>query len=171
GASAPRAAGPARRPASGGTAVRLGLTAAAMGVTFLCAGAALAYWVTTDSSHPAMAVAGTLPAPTAGAQNGAATPSSIPITWTAPSGYAPTGYTVLRCTGSSCTPTTAIASGGCGGTVNPTGCTDTDSTLAAGQTYTYAVEAQFSNWVSPASTSFQGTTTAATQLVFTTQPT
>jgi len=144
--------------------------AAAMGVTFLYAGAALAYWVTTDGSHPATAVAGTLSAPTSGAQNGAATPSSIPITWMPPGGYTPTGYTVLRCTGSSCTPTTAITSGGCGGTVSGTSCTDTDTKLAAGRTYTYAVEAQFSNWVSSASTSFQGATTSATQLVFTGQP-
>ena len=150
--------------------VLLCLTGAAVGMMFFWAGAALAYWVTTDSSHPAAAAAATLPAPTAGAQNGTATPSAIPIKWTAPSGYTPTGYTILRCAGSSCTPATAIASGGCSGTIATTSCTDTDAGLSAGTAYSYAVQARLSNWVSPAGTTFQAATTAATRLVFTAQP-
>jgi len=150
--------------------VLLCLTGAAVGMMFFWAGAALAYWVTTDSSHPAVAAAATLPAPTAGAQNGTATPSAIPIKWTAPSGYTPTGYTILRCAGSSCTPATAIASGGCSGTIATTSCTDTDAGLSAGTAYSYAVQARLSNWVSPAGTTFQAATTAATRLVFTAQP-
>src|SRR5260370_41542810 len=117
--------------------VLLGLAGAAVGLTFLGAGAAFAYWVTTDSSYPAQAVASPLSAPGAGTQNGAATPSSVPIKWTAPSGYTPTGYTVLRCTGSSCTNFTAISSGTCSGTISGTSCTDTG--LSAGTTYSYEV--------------------------------
>ena len=135
---------------------------------FLGAGAALAYWAATDSSNPAAAAAATLSAPTGGTQNGTATPTSIPIKWTAPTGYTPTGYTVLRCTGSSCSPSTAIASGPCSGTISGTSCSDT--AVSAGTTYTYEVTASLDNWVSPASASFQGVTTAASKLVFTTQP-
>ncbi len=148
----------------------LALTGAAVGVTFLCAGAALAYFVTTDSSNPAAAEAFTLSAPGGGAQNGTATPNSIPIKWNAPSDYTPTGYTVLRCTGSSCTNFAAISNGTCHGTISGTSCTDSDTGLAAGTTYSYEVEAQFHNWVSAASASFQAATTAATKLAFTNQP-
>jgi hypothetical protein len=153
--------------------VVLALTGAAVGVTFLCAGAALAYFVTTDSSNPAAAAAATLSAPTGGTQNGTATPNSIPIKWNAPSGtpaYTPTGYTVLRCAGSSCTNFMAISSGTCHGTISGTSCTDSDTGLAAGTTYSYEVEAQFHNWVSAASASFQAATTAGAKLAFTNQP-
>jgi len=148
--------------------VLLGLAGAAVGLTFLGAGAAFAYWVTTDSSHPAQTVASTLSTPTAGTQNGTATPSSVPIKWTAPSGYTPTGYTVLRCTGSSCTNFTAISSGTCSGTISGTSCTDTG--LSAGTTYSYEVEGRLDNWVSSPGGSFTAATSAASKLVFTVQP-
>jgi hypothetical protein len=161
---------PGRRTGSRRARVLLCLAGAAIGLTFLHVGSALAYWMTTDSSHPAAAAAATLSAPTSGAQNGTATPAAIPIRWTAPGGYAPTGYTVLRCTGSSCTSFTAIGNGSCGGTISGTSCTDTDTGLSVGKTYSYEVEATLSNWVSAASTPFQAATTATTKLVFTAQP-
>lgn len=146
------------------------LAGAAAGLTFLHVGSALAYWMSTDSSHPATAAAATLSAPAGGAQNGTATPAAIPIKWTAPSGYTPTGYTVLRCTGSSCTNFTAIGNGTCSGTISGTSCTDTDTGLSAGTTYSYEVKAQLDDWVSAASTAFQAATTAPAKLAFTTQP-
>jgi hypothetical protein len=167
-AAHPRRGG--RRTSSRRARVLLCLTVAAVGLTFLRVGSALAYWMTTDASNPATAVAATLSAPTGGAPNGTATPASIPIKWTAPSGYTPTGYTVLRCTGSSCTNFTAISNGTCSGTISDTSCTDTDTGLSAGKTYSYEVQAVLSNWVSAASTPFQGTTTAPAQLAFTSQP-
>jgi hypothetical protein len=151
-----------------------GLLIVASGMTILAAGAALAYFQTTDHSSPAAAVAATLTAPSGGTQNGIATPTAIPIKWTAPSAYAPTGYTVLRCTGASCTPSGSPAVGGCSNVitsvVTATSCIDSDPALAAGQTYTYVVEALLDNWTSPASAAFTGGTTAVARLTFTTQP-
>jgi hypothetical protein len=152
------------------TGIVLSVLGVAAGCALLSAGAAFAYWEVTDSSHPGAAVAGSLSAPTGGAATGTATPSALPVSWGAPADYTPTGYTVLRCAGSSCTPTTPIANGGCSGLITATSCTDTDPALAAGTTYTYAVTASLDNWVSPAGTPFQATTTGATQLTFTTQP-
>jgi len=161
---------PGRRPAS----QRLGLLAvgigAAAGLLFILAGVAVAYWATTDSSNPAEAVAATLAAPTAGKPKGTATPSSVPIKWTAPTGYAPTGYTVLRCTGSACTNFTAISNGTCSGTISATSCTDTDSELTADTTYSYQVEADLDNWASAPSSSFTAATSSLTSLAFTGQP-
>jgi hypothetical protein len=142
----------------------------AAGCALLSAGAAFAYWEITDSSNPGAAAAGSLSAPTGGAAAGTATPSAVPISWGAPTGYTPTGYTVLRCAGSSCTPTTPVASGGCSGPITATSCTDTDPGLVAGTPYTYAVTASLDNWVSPAGSPFQAATTAAAQLTFTAQP-
>lgn len=145
-------------------------TGAVAGLLFILAGAALAYWATTDSSNPAEAAAATLSAPTAGKPKGTATPTSVPIKWTAPTGYTPTGYTVLRCTGSSCTNFTAVSNGTCGGTISGTSCTDTDTGLAAGTTYSYQVEADLDNWVSAPGSSFTAATSAVTRLAFTSQP-
>jgi hypothetical protein len=172
---APRRAGHAapvslgRVRAARGGRLLLSLVIPAVCVAFLSGGAAFAYWMTTNSANPAAAEGGTLSAPTGGMQT-ATTPGSVTISWTAPTGYTPTSYTVSRCTGGSCTPTTAITSGGCSGVILTTSCTDTDGDLAPGQTYTYAVTAVLDNWVSPASASFQGTTTAASALLFTVQP-
>jgi hypothetical protein len=130
----------------------------AASLIFLGAGTAFAYWSATDGSHPAAAVAGTLSAPSGGSQNGTATSTAIPISWTAPDGYSPDDYTILRCVGSTCTPSTPIASGGCAA-VTATSCTDDDAGLSGGTTYTYAVTASLGNWVSPASAAFQGSTT------------
>jgi hypothetical protein len=163
---------PGRRPGSRFARVLVVTIAAVAGLLFVLAGVALAYWATTDSSNPAEAVAATLTAPTAGMQNGTATGSTVQITWTAPAGYTPTGYTVLRCTGSSCTNFTAISNGTCSGTISGTSCTDTDTGLATGTTYTYEVQADLDNWVSAPGSSFTAATGAAfTSLAFTGQPT
>jgi hypothetical protein len=147
------------------------ITAAAVaGLLFMLAGVSLAYWVSTDSSNPAQAAAATLAAPTAGKQKGTATPTSVAIKWTAPTGYTPTGYTVARCTGSSCTNFTAVANGTCSGTISGTTCTDTDTGLAAGTTYSYQVQADLDNWVSAPGSSFTAATTGVTILAFTTAP-
>jgi trimeric autotransporter adhesin len=150
--------------------ILLSVIGAVIGATFLSAGAALAYWATTDSSHPAQAMAATLATPAAGTQNGTATPTTVPIKWTAPTGYTSAGYTVLRCSGSSCTNFTAISNGTCSGTITGTSCTDTDTGLSAGTTYSYEVEAHLANWVSSPGSSFHAATSTLTQLVFTTQP-
>jgi trimeric autotransporter adhesin len=158
------------RVARGRTGALLSFAGIAGGMILLGTGAAFAYWQTTDSSHAAAAVAGTLAAPTGGAQHGTATATSIPISWTAPVGYSPTSYTVLRCAGSSCTPGAAVAVGGCGGSVMGTSCTDTDPGLVAGATYSYAIEARLDSWTSHPSGAFQGTAAANAELSFTTQP-
>jgi hypothetical protein len=147
---------------------------ATVALILMTAGAALAYFTATDSSNPAAALAATLTAPAGGAQSGAATASSIPIKWTTPAGYTPTSYTVLRCSGT-CTPTAAdtIANGTCSGPITTTSCTDTDTALQPSTTYTYGVEANLHNWVSPADT-FNASTSSgssgAEHLAFIVQP-
>jgi hypothetical protein len=168
---APRRSSRRRRfPVGRRAGVLLSVLGVAAGCALLSAGAAFAYWEVTDSSNPGTAAAGSLSAPTGGAATGTATSSALPISWGAPTGYTPTGYTVLRCAGSSCTPTTPIASGGCSGLITATSCTDNDPALAPGITYTYAVTASLDNWVSPAGPPFTATTTGASQLAFTAQP-
>jgi hypothetical protein len=150
----------------------LGILAAMATVMLVAVGTAFAYWSSTDSAHSAAAAAATLSAPT-NAAHGTATPSMIPISWTAASGYSPTAYTVLRCSGASCTPV-PITSGGCRSSVIGTGtsCTDNDPALIAGTTYTYKITATLDNWTSAASAAFQAATAnvTPTTLAFTTQP-
>jgi hypothetical protein len=161
-----------RRAARGRPGVLAGALALAAGMVLASVATAFAYWTATDNAHSAGAAAATLSAPTSGA-HGTATPSRIPISWTAPSGYTATGYTVLRCTGPSCAPV-AVTSGGCASSAigTATSCTDSDPGLIAGTTYTYEVTASLYNWISPASTTFQATTASVTptMLTFTTQP-
>ncbi len=161
--------GPGQQAARGFSRVLVVAVGAIAALLFILAGVALAYFLTTSSSD-AEAQAATLSAPTGGAQNGTATTSTVPIEWSAPAGYTPTGYTVLRCGGSSCTPTT-ISNGTCSGTITATSCTDTDTGLAQGTTYTYEVEADLGNWVSSPGSSFTAATTAVSSLTYTTQPT
>ncbi len=113
-------------------------------------------WVVHVSSgaYPAQAQSTVVNPPTGGSAT-SPTSTSLLISWTAPSsGAPPSGYTVTR-NGS------PVPSGsGCYGTINSTSCTD--SGLAASTTYTYTVTAvSGSNWTSTASSSFQGTTNAA----------
>jgi hypothetical protein len=162
---------PDRRPAPRFRRLLVIGIGAVAALLFVLTGVALAYFVTTDSSHPAQAAAATLAAPTAGAQHGTATPTSVPINWSSPTGYTPTGYTVLRCTGSSCTNFKAVTNGSCSGTISGTSCTDTDSGLAPGTTYNYEVQAQLDNWTSSPGSSFNAATSTLTSLTFTTQPT
>ena len=152
----------------------LSLVGIAGGLVVLTCGTAFAYWQASDSSNAAAALAATLAAPTGGAQDGTATPSAIPVSWTAPAGYTPTGYIVHRCTGSACTPSSSPAVGGCSNVitsvVTATSCTDSDPALAPDTTYTYEVEAVLDNWVSAPGSTFTGATTAVSKLTFTTQP-
>jgi hypothetical protein len=147
---------PARR-----TRTLFGTVGAVLGVTLFSVTSAFAYFAYIDASNgnAAEAIAGSLASPTGGKQNGIGTINAIPITWTAPVGYAPSGYTILRCTGS-CTPTTAqvITNGGCSGTVSTNSCTDSDTGLTRATTYSYAVDALFHSWVSPVSSTFTGAT-------------
>lgn len=150
-------------------AALLGLAGLVVGLLLFSAGAAFAYFMTTDSSNPAEAVAATLNAPGAGQQNGKDRAGAVAIGWTAPSGYTPTGYVVSRCAGSSCTDFAAIAAGNCSGTLTKTSCTDNQG-LAVGTIYSYEVTADLHSWQSPANAPFQGTTAGATTMAFTTQP-
>ena len=161
---------PARRITSPSPRMLFGVVTVTAVLMFVLAGVSFAYWGTTDSSYPATATAGTLSAPTAGVQNGKGKPDSVAVSWTAPAGYTPTGYAVLRCTGSSCTNFVPIAKGKCSGTISGTSCTDTDSTLANSTTYSYEVEALFDNWVSAPGSSFTAATSTIAGLAFTTQP-
>src|SRR5215475_13578686 len=109
----------------------LAAAGAVIGMVLFSAGAAFAYFLATDSSNAAVAAAATLSAPTAGAQNGTARPASIPVQWTAPTGYPPAGYAVLRCARSCASQDnfTAIGNGTCGTTAlstsTATSCTHT----------------------------------------------
>jgi len=150
--------------------VLLGLAGAVVSVTFLSAGVAFAYFLTSDSSHPALAAAATLSVPGSGQQNGKDKSGAVTISWSAPGGYTPTGYTVSRCSGSSCTSFAPITSGNCSGTLTKTSCTDNDPALAASATYSYEVTAGLDSWASLPGSPFQGTTAGATSMTFTTQP-
>jgi hypothetical protein len=149
-----------------------GLAGLIVGAVLFSAGAAFAYFVSTNtnSSDPAQAAATTLASPGAGQQKGKDQAGAVAISWTAPSGYTPTYYVVSRCAGTSCTSFQAIGNGSCSGTLHKTSCTDNDSTLQVGTTYSYEVTADLDNWVSPPNSPFQGTTAGATTLSFTTQP-
>ena len=115
----------------------LGVIGAAVGMMLLLAGAALAYWVTTDSSHPATAVAGTIG--TAGTPSPSVSGRDVTLTWgTATNASA---YTVSRSNVSPQNlPTTEH--GSCSNSVSApaTTCTDTgvaeNGTSAANWTYT-----------------------------------
>ena len=101
--------------------------------------------------------ANVLAAPTGLALSGSVTSSSLPLVWSAPVGYAASGYSVLRCTGASCTPV-PITAGGCAGVITSPGCTDNDPALTPYTTYTYEVSASFNLWQSPPSTAFSAKT-------------
>lgn len=110
-------------------------------------GVASASWSKVVTGGVGAGKAATLGAPTGGSA-AAASATSLTISWSAPAGVAPTGYTLTRNAAS-------IGSGGCSGTVATTSCTD--SGLTSGTTYTYTVISHRSSWVSPASGSFTGT--------------
>lgn len=86
-----------------------------------------------SSPRSAAVTVTTLPAAPTGL-SATASGTTVTLTWTAPAG-AVTGYRIYRCTGTSCTPTTQVATG------TATTFTDTDAALAAGSTYRYAVAA------------------------------
>jgi len=115
-------------------------------------------WVVnlTSGTHSAQAQSTVINPPTGGSAT-SPTSTTLLISWTAPSSGAPAlGYTVTR-------NGLPVPSGsGCYGTISSTSCTD--SGLAASTTYTYTVTAVTgSNWTSSVSSSFQGTTNAASK--------
>ena len=113
-------------------------------------------WVVnlTSGTHPAQAQSTVINPPTGGSAT-SPTSTTLLISWTAPSsGAPPSGYTVTR--NGSPVPSGSV----CYGTISSTSCTD--SGLTANSTYIYTVTAVTgSNWTSSASSSFQGTTNAA----------
>jgi hypothetical protein len=124
---------------------RRGLVFAGIGVAAVAlAGAAFAFWVSTDSSNPAAAVADSIQAgntPTLGSING----QDVTLNWTATttaSGASVNGYTVARYSVSSGGTATA-ATGGCSGTVAALTCTE--QTAPAGTWY-YTVTPKISLW-------------------------
>lgn len=117
--------------------------AAALGAVFAVSlGAAVASWSSSDSSNDAVAVAGSLGAPT-GATASASGSRAIVVSWSAPAQQlAGAQYEVVRTSGP-----------GAGATVcTTTASSCTDSDLTAGTTYGYAVAAVLHGWRSPAAT-------------------
>ena len=74
------------------------------------------------------------PAPTLVSASGVS-PTEIDLAWTNPAGSNATGNSVLRCTGSSCTPTSTIATLAAAATAYQ------DKSAAASTTYTYLIQA------------------------------
>jgi hypothetical protein len=108
------------------------------------AGAALAFWGSSDSSNPARAAADALQA--GSAPTGSATNQNVTVTWTAGStmgGRAATGYSVHRYASAS-GGTAVPATGGCGGTIVALTCTEAG--VPAGLWY-YTVTPSLSLWV------------------------
>src|SRR5947209_1490001 len=123
---------------------RRGLVFAGIGVAAASiAGAAFAFWASTDASNPAVAVADSIQAgntPAVGLSN-----QDVTLTWTATttaSGASVTGYTVARYTASSGGTRTA-ATGGCSGTVTVLTCTEQS---VPNGTWYYAVTPIISQW-------------------------
>lgn len=112
-------------------------------------GLAFAYWVTTDSSHPAAASASSLLTPT-GVAATEASATAVNVSWTNPSGQLPgTEYVVQRTSPSTSTVCTTTGSD-LGNTGQPNLCQD--SGLASGTAYAYSVTAVLGNWTSSAAT-------------------
>ena len=105
-------------------------------------------------------LAATTPTPTASAPPAPALSSAtavssteIDLAWTNPSGTTATGNSVLRCTGSACTPSTVVAS------LSATAASYHDTSVVASTAYTYLIQA--SNAGGSASSNALGATTPA----------
>jgi hypothetical protein len=98
--------------------------------------AASAYWQTTDSSHPAAAVAGTMPAPTSFAAS-ATSASAASLSWTAPANV--TGYSLLQSQGT-------LAGCPAAPSASATSCSATG--LSPATTYTWTLGALDDLWTS-----------------------
>jgi hypothetical protein len=117
---------------------------AVIAILAMFAGAALAFWGSTDSSNPARAAADVLQA--GSAPTGSSTNQNVTVTWTARStvgGRAATGYSVNRYA-SAAGGTAVPAGGGCGGTITVLTCTEAG--VPAGVWY-YTVTPKLSLWV------------------------
>jgi hypothetical protein len=124
---------------------RRGLVFSGIGIAALAfAGAAFAFWASTDASNPAAAVADSIQAgntPTLGGING----QDVTLNWTATttaSGASVSGYTINRYSVSSGGTPTA-ATGGCSGTVAALTCTEQSVPVG---TWYYAVTPKISLW-------------------------
>ena len=131
---------PGQRPAARTATV----VVAVIAILAMGAGAALAFWGTSDSSNPARAAADALQ--TGSAPTGSATNQNVTVTWTAGStvgGRAATGSSVQRY--ASATGGTAVpATGGCAGTIVALTCTEAG--VPAGLWY-YTITPSLSLWV------------------------
>lgn len=130
-------------------------------------GAMAATWTSTTAAAPASGQAATLGTPTAGVATPAST-TSLTVDWTAPTGIAPTGYSVYRSTSSGTQGALLSGSTGCGNTATSgsTNTVCTDSGLTTGTTYYYTVAALRSSW-NTVGTQFSGTPTALTATALT----
>jgi Fibronectin type III domain len=138
---------PARRPAGTDghhgllrvprrSAVLLGGLGVAAVLMLVTPTAASAYWQTTDSSHPAAAVAGTMPAPTSFTAS-ATSASAASLSWTAPANV--TGYSLLQSPGT-------LAGCVSAPLASATSCSATG--LSPATTYTWTLGALDSLWAS-----------------------
>jgi hypothetical protein len=120
------------------------IVVAVVAILAMGAGAALAFWGSTDSSNPARAAADALRA--GSAPTGSATNRNVTVTWTAGStvgGHAATGYSVHRYASPS-GGTAVPATGGCGGTITVLTCTEAG--VPPGLWY-YTITPSLSLWV------------------------
>ncbi|HMC71368.1 MAG TPA: putative Ig domain-containing protein, partial [Mycobacteriales bacterium] len=119
------------------------IVVAVVAILAMGAGAALAFWGSTDSSNPARAAADALQA--GSAPTGSATNQNVTVTWTAGStvgGHAATGYSVHRYASAS-GGTAVAATGGCAGTIVALTCTEAG--VPAGLWY-YTITPSLSLW-------------------------
>jgi hypothetical protein len=131
---------PGQRPAARSATVVVAVVA----ILAIGAGAALAFWGSSDSSNPARAAADALQA--GSAPTGTATNQNVTVTWTAGStvgGRAATGYSVRRYASAS-GGTAVSATGGCAGTIVALTCTEAG--VPAGLWY-YTITPSLSLWV------------------------
>jgi hypothetical protein len=114
-------------------------------------------WTSTTAAAPAGGQAASLGAPTAGTATSASS-TSVTVDWTAPTGIAPTGYSVYRSTTSGTQGSLLAGSTGCGNgaTSSSTATACTDSGLTTGQTYYYTVAALLSSSWTTLGTQFSG---------------
>lgn len=144
----------ARRAKRGGLAWAVVVLVGALAVSVaVLAGSAYAYFLSTDSSHPAVANAASLSAPTNASATGNG-PTKITVSWTLP-GSQLTGAQ-YRVTRTSPGPPTVLC------TVSPPTHSCQDTGVVPAMTYVYSIAAVLpgTNWTSPAITASTSTTKA-----------
>jgi hypothetical protein len=143
--------------------VALRVVGAVFGLVAISAGPAFGYWVTTDSSNPALAIATTLSAPTAPTAI-ASSSYAVAVGWSLPTNQVSGAEDQVTRT-SPGTPTTV-----CTVAPNVTSCQDTN--LIPGTTYAYSIEAVFSasSWQSSAITTSASTPKVTPTITTTANP-